>query len=151
MEERCDMGFLRNVGKVLKIGVTAYIVGGTTYWLTAEVYLRYIGKEITFSPFVSALLAVPFWPLDVYGDLRWIGVLPQDVAALLPPGLCLPWAYTETNVKTPIARVSLNTTLITMPASFARARAPKVRTALPRLPLSYPRLGRPSIDQKSVL
>jgi len=77
------MDFLRNLGKALKIGVTAYIAGGTAYWLTAEVYLRYIGKEITFSPLVSALLVVPFWPLNVYGDLRWIGVLPQDVAALL--------------------------------------------------------------------
>jgi len=77
------MGFLRNLGKAVKIGVTAYVASGIAYWITAEIFLRYIGKEITFSPLVSVLLAVPFWPMHVYGDLRWIGVLPQDVAALL--------------------------------------------------------------------
>jgi len=77
------MAFLRNLGKAVKIGVTAYITGGIAYWITAEIFIRYIGKEITFSPLVSALLAIPFWPLNVYGDLRWIGILPQDVAALL--------------------------------------------------------------------
>ncbi len=77
------MAFLRNLGKAVKIGVTAYITGGIAYWITAEIFIRYIGKEITFSPLVSALLAIPLWPLNVYGDLRWIGTLPQDVAALL--------------------------------------------------------------------
>ena len=77
------MAFLRNLGKTVKIGVIAYIAGGIAYRITAEVFLRYIGKEITFSPLVSVLLAVPFWPMHVYGDLRWIGVLPQDVTALL--------------------------------------------------------------------
>ena len=77
------MAFLRNLGKAVKIGVTAYITGGIAYWITAEIFIRYIGKEITFSPLVSALLAIPFWPLNVYGDFRWIGILPQDVAALL--------------------------------------------------------------------
>jgi len=77
------MAFLRNLGKAVKIGVTAYFAGGIAYWITAEIFIRYIGKEVTFSPLVSALLAIPFWPLNVYGDLRWIGILPQDFAALL--------------------------------------------------------------------
>ncbi len=77
------MAFLRDLGKAVKIGVTAYITGGIAYWITAETYIRYIGKEITFSPLVSALLAIPFWPMHVYGDLKWIGILPQDIAALL--------------------------------------------------------------------
>jgi hypothetical protein len=77
------MALLRVLGKAVKMGVTAYVAGGIAYWITAEIFIRYVGKEVTFSPLVSALLAVPFWPLNVYGDLRWIGVLPQDVAALL--------------------------------------------------------------------
>ena len=77
------MSFLRNLGKAVKIGVTAYFAGGIAYWITAEIFIRYIGKEITFSPLLSALLAIPFWPLNVYSDLRWIGILPQDVAGLL--------------------------------------------------------------------
>ena len=77
------MDFLKNLGKAVKVGGTSYVAGGIAYWITAEIFIRYIGKEVTFSPLVSALLAVPFWPLHVYGDLKWIGVLPQDVAALL--------------------------------------------------------------------
>jgi len=84
------MAFLRNLGKAVKIGVTAYIASGIAYWITAEIFLRYVGKEITFSPLVSALLAVPFWPMHVYGDLKWIGVLPQDIAALLALSASVP-------------------------------------------------------------
>ena len=77
------MNFLRNLGKIVKAGVIAYVAGGIAYWITAEVFLRYIGNEITFSPLVSVLLVVPFWSMLVYADLRWIGVLPQDIAAIL--------------------------------------------------------------------
>ena len=77
------MAFLRNLGKAVEMGITAYVAGGVAYWMTAQIFIRYIGKEVTFSPLVSALLTVPFWPLHVYGDLKWFGVLPQDVAALL--------------------------------------------------------------------
>ena len=77
------MAFLRNLGKAVKIGVTAYITGGIAYWITAEIFIRYIGKEVTFTPLLSALLTVPLWPMHVYGDLMWIGVLPQDVVGLL--------------------------------------------------------------------
>ena len=84
------MAFLRNLGKAVKIGVIAYIAGGIAYWITAEIFIRYIGKEITFSPLVSALLAIPFWPMHVYGDLRWIGILPQDIAALLALSASIP-------------------------------------------------------------
>ena len=76
------MAFLKNFGKAVKIGITAYITGGIAYWITAQTYIRYIGKEVTFSPLVSALLTVPLWPMHVYGDLKWSGVLPQDVASL---------------------------------------------------------------------
>jgi hypothetical protein len=77
------MAFLRNLGKAVKIGVTAYIAGGIAFWITAEIFIRYIGKEVTFTPLLSALLTVPLWPMHVYGDLMWIGVLPQDVAGPL--------------------------------------------------------------------
>jgi len=77
------MASLRDLGKAVKIGVTAYIAGGIAYWITAEIFIRYIGKEVVFSPLVSAFLAVPFWPMHVYGDLKNIGVLPQDVFGLL--------------------------------------------------------------------
>jgi len=77
------MVYLRNLRNAMKITITAYIIGGIAYWIATEVFLRYIGKEITFSPLASALLTVPFWPMHVYGDLKWIGVLPQDIASLL--------------------------------------------------------------------
>jgi len=77
------MAFLRNLGKAVKIGVTSYITGGIAYWLTAEVYLQYAGRGRVFNPLVSLMLVVPFWPWEILGDLRWFGVLPQDVTALL--------------------------------------------------------------------
>ena len=77
------MAFLRNLGKAVKIGVTAYITGGIAFWITAEIFIRYIGKEVTFTPLLSALLTVPLWPMHVYGDLMWIGVLLQDVVGPL--------------------------------------------------------------------
>ena len=76
------MAFLRDLGKAVKIGATAYIAGGIAFWITAEIFFRHIGKEVTFSPLVSALLIVPLWPMHVYGDLKWSGVLPQDVTGL---------------------------------------------------------------------
>ena len=75
--------YLRNLRNALKVTIMAYVTGGIAYWITSEVFLRYVGKEITFSPLVSALLTVPFWPMHVYGDLKWIGVLPQDIFSLL--------------------------------------------------------------------
>ena len=77
------MAFLGDLGKAVKIGVTAYTTGGITFWITAEIFIRYIGKEVTFTPLLSALLTVPLWPMHVYGDLKWIGVLPQDVVGPL--------------------------------------------------------------------
>jgi len=77
------MTSLRNLGRAVKIGTIAYITGGTAYWLTAQIYLRYIGKEIPFSPLLSFLLTIPYWPMFVYGDLRWVGILPQDIAGIL--------------------------------------------------------------------
>lgn len=77
------MAFLRNLGKAVKIGVTAYITGGIAFWITAEIFIRYNGKEVTFTPLLSALLTVPLWPMHVYSGLRWIGILPQDVVGLL--------------------------------------------------------------------
>jgi len=78
-----SMVYLRNLRNALKVTIMAYVIGGIAYWITSEVFLRYVGKEITFSPLVSALLTVPFWPMHVYGDLKWIGVLPQDIFSLL--------------------------------------------------------------------
>jgi len=77
------MAFLKNLGKAVKVGGTSYVAGGIAFWMTAEIFIRYIGKEVTFSPLISALLTVPLWPMHVYGDLKWIGVLPQDVVGPL--------------------------------------------------------------------
>ena len=78
-----SMVYFRVLVKAVKLGVMSYFLGGIGYWMTAEVFLRYMGKDITFSPLVSALLTVPFWPMHVYGDLKWIGILPQDFVSLL--------------------------------------------------------------------
>jgi hypothetical protein len=32
--------------KFLRIGVIAYLIGGIAYWTAAELFLRYVGKEI---------------------------------------------------------------------------------------------------------
>jgi hypothetical protein len=77
------MSGLRVLGLLFKAAVIAYVASGVAYWLTCEVWLRLVGKEITFSPPVSVILAVPFWPVNVYADLKWIGLMPQDIAAIL--------------------------------------------------------------------
>jgi len=59
---RGSMEFLRNLGKAVKVGVTSYVAGGIAYWITAEIFIRYIGKEVMFSPLVSVLLIIPSWP-----------------------------------------------------------------------------------------
>ena len=68
--------------KLLRIGVIAYLIAGLAYWTTAQLYLRYIGKEIVFTPLLSILLTVPSWPMMVYADLKWIGLMPYDLAAI---------------------------------------------------------------------
>lgn len=88
---------LRRSVKFLRIGVIAYLIGGLAYWTAAELFLRYIGKEIVFSPVVSIVLTVPFWPMMVYADLKWVGVMPQDVAAVsaIPVAIYLLWMKTS--------------------------------------------------------
>jgi len=95
------MAFLKDLGKAVKIGVTAYITGGIAYWITAQTYIRYIGKEVTFTPLLSALLTVPLWPMHVYGDLNWSGVLPQDIAALLAISASIPLLLRTRGSKVP--------------------------------------------------
>jgi hypothetical protein len=84
---------LRRSVEFLRIGVIAYLVGGIAYWTAGELFLRYVGKGIVFSPLVSILLTVPFWPMMVFADLRWVGVMPQDVAAVsaIPVATYLLW------------------------------------------------------------
>lgn len=84
------MNTLRNLGRLAKTMVIAYIVSGIAYWATAEIYIRLIGKEVTFSPLISVLLTVPFWPMDVYADLKWIGIMPYDIAAVLAVLISVP-------------------------------------------------------------
>ena len=76
------VSILRRSLKFLRIGIIAYVTGGIAYWTAAELFLRYVGKEIVFSPVVSIVLVVPFWPMMVFADLRWVGVMPQDVVAV---------------------------------------------------------------------
>ena len=89
---KTNLATLRNL---VKIVVITYIAGGIAYWATVEVFIRAVGKEITFSPLVSILLVVPFWPMIVYLDLRWIGILPQDVAAILAVLTSVTFAFTK--------------------------------------------------------
>jgi len=83
--------------KFLRIGVIAYVIGGVAYWTAAELFLRYVGKEIVFSPVVSIVLRVPFWPMMVLADLRWVGIMPQDVVAVsaIPVAIYLLWIKTS--------------------------------------------------------
>lgn len=92
-----EVSILRRSLKFLRIGVIAYVIGGIAYWATAESFLRYIGKEIVFSPVVSFMLRVPFWPMMVFADLRWVGVRPQDVVAVsaVPVAIYLLWIKTS--------------------------------------------------------
>jgi len=87
------VSILRRSVKFLRIGVIAYVIGGIAYWTAAELFLRYIGKEIVFSPVVSFVLRVPFWPMMVFADLRWVGVRPQDIVAVsaVPVAIYLLW------------------------------------------------------------
>lgn len=73
------------------------MIGGIAYWATAELFLRYIGKEIVFSPVVSFVLRVPFWPMMVFANLRWVGIRPQDVVAVsaVPVAIYLLWIKTS--------------------------------------------------------
>ena len=89
---RDSMAYLRNLGEAVKIGVTAYITGGIAYWITAEIFIRYPAAAAVdrLDPLLSALLTVPFWPMHIYGDLKWSGVLPQDVVGLLALSASIP-------------------------------------------------------------
>jgi len=76
------MSLLRGFIKNLQITVIVYVIAGVAYWTTAQILMRYTGKEIVFSPIISIFLVVTGWPMMVYADLRWIGIMPQDIAAV---------------------------------------------------------------------
>lgn len=63
--------------------ILAYIIIGIVYDVSGYLYLVAGGKEITFSPLISIPLAVPFWPMMLYADLKNIGVMFQDVLTLI--------------------------------------------------------------------
>jgi len=58
------------------------VIGGVAYWTAAEAFIRIVGRDVVFSPIISILLVVPFWPMMVYADLKWIGIMPHDIAAV---------------------------------------------------------------------
>jgi len=91
------MSILRRSVKFLRIGVIAYVIGGVAYWTATELFLRYVGKEIVFSPVVSFVLRVPFWPMMVFANLRWVGIRPQDIVAIsaVPVAIYLLWIKTS--------------------------------------------------------
>ncbi|MEM3004506.1 MAG: hypothetical protein QXO25_01325 [Candidatus Bathyarchaeia archaeon] len=72
----------RRYVKPLRFTAISYVVGGIAYWASAELFLSYVGKEIVFTPLVSIMLTVPFWSMMVFADLRWVGVMPQDVVSV---------------------------------------------------------------------
>jgi len=53
-----QVSILRGFVKFLRIGVIAYVIGGIAYWTATELFLRFIGKEIVFSPVVSIVTSV---------------------------------------------------------------------------------------------
>ena len=76
------MSIFRGFIKILGAAIIAHVIGGIAYWATSEVFIRYVGKEVVFSPIFSIMLVVPFWPMMVYADMKWIGIMPQDIVAV---------------------------------------------------------------------
>jgi hypothetical protein len=76
------LSIYKGVIKILGIAAIAYVIGGVAYWTTAEVFIRIVGRNVVFSPIISILLVVPFWPMMVYADLKWIGIMAHDIAAV---------------------------------------------------------------------
>lgn len=79
--KRMSLQFVKR-HKIISI-VLAYFVTGIVYVITGYLYLIIIGKQVVFSPLVGIPLAVPFWPMMVYADLKNIGIMPQDVLTLI--------------------------------------------------------------------
>ena len=71
--------------------VFCYLSVGIVYGITSRMWLYAVGKGPTFSLWIAMPLAMIFWPLDVYADIRWVGVLPQDFAVILTLVLYLLW------------------------------------------------------------
>ncbi|MEM2122833.1 MAG: hypothetical protein QXE79_04270, partial [Candidatus Bathyarchaeia archaeon] len=67
------MGISKGFVKALSATVTAYLIGGVAYGAVGELSIRIVGKEVVFNPILSMLLTLPFWPMMVYADLKWIG------------------------------------------------------------------------------
>ena len=59
-----------------------YAFCGFAYSLVAYIFRAYQGKESTLNPLIGVLLDVIGWPWMVYADIRHIGLMPQDIAAL---------------------------------------------------------------------
>ena len=76
--------------------ILCYLFAGIVYGITSRMWLYAVGKEPTFSLWIAIPLTMIFWPLDVYADIKWIGVLPQDIAAILTLVLSLWWLKVRT-------------------------------------------------------
>jgi len=63
--------------------ILAYFIVGIIYDITGYLYNIIIGREVVFSPLISIPLGSLFWPVMIYADLKHIGVMPQDVLALI--------------------------------------------------------------------
>ena len=86
--------------RFLGIGVIAYVIGGIAYWTAGELFPRRPPQEIVVNPLISFVLDLRFWPMMVYADLEWVGVTPQDVAAVSAVvvaivAICLLWIKTS--------------------------------------------------------
>lgn len=76
-----EIQFIRN-HKMISI-ILAYFIVGIIYDITGYLYNIIIGREVVFSPLLTIPLGALFWPVMIYADLKHIGVMPQDVLALI--------------------------------------------------------------------
>ncbi|MGC8961764.1 MAG: hypothetical protein ACP5K1_04895 [Candidatus Bathyarchaeia archaeon] len=75
------MSISKGFVKALNAAAAAYLIGGVAYWAIGELFIRIVGKEMVFNPILSMLLVLPFWPVIIYADSKWVVLKPQDLPA----------------------------------------------------------------------
>jgi len=80
--------------------LVVYCIAGLVYGFTGLISRNLQGKAEVISPLIGLPMDMVSWPWMVYADLRNIGILLQDVLALVSIILCIVLlVYFNTHVK----------------------------------------------------
>ena len=77
---------MKKIKRIIIYCILTYPATGLIYGITGIIYRLIVGKTVAF---LGIPLDIVFWPWMVYADIKNIGVMPQDILAVVTITFCI--------------------------------------------------------------